>query len=69
MWKTKRKFKNENINYRISKLINLNYETNLNKLLENSLIVFDFFIEKLKAYKEIIFIFGKSWKFSSNLFI
>ena len=69
MWKTKRKIKNENINYRISKLINLNYETNLNKLLENSLIVFDFFIEKLKAYKEIIFIFGKSWKFSSNLFI
>ncbi len=37
-----------------------NYETNSNKILENSLIVFDFFKVKLIAYKEIKFIFGKS---------
>jgi predicted peptidase len=37
-----------------------NYESDTNKILENSLIVFDFIVEKLNAYKENIFIFGRS---------
>lgn len=46
-----------------------NYETNSNKILENNLIVFDFLIEKLKDYQEIIFIFGKSIRSSPLIYL
>ena len=37
-----------------------NYESDTNKILENSLIVFDFLVNELGALKENIFIFGRS---------